>query len=244
MRRCVVVTGAAGGIAGAALPMLVEDGFDLLLVDRPGAPASDAMASARAEAEARGQSVAIVESALDSVAACDAVLDRASAPPYAMVHLAGVFEPDATLGREHETWDRAIAHNLTNAYDLSTAFTERMDEGDTARIVFVSSLAFRWGGADHVGYSSAKGGLVGLTRALAKRLGPRALVNALAPGIITTRMPAQVIAMRGEQLLERIPLGRFGAPEEVAGVIRFLLSDAASYITGQCFNIDGGLVCS
>ena len=89
-------------------------------------------------------------------------------------------------------------------------------------------------------YSAAKGGLVGLTRALARRFRTRATVNALAPGIILTRMPQRLIERRGEALLQEIPLGRFGEPREVATVIHFLLSEDASYITGQCINVDGG----
>jgi NAD(P)-dependent dehydrogenase (short-subunit alcohol dehydrogenase family) len=94
----------------------------------------------------------------------------------------------------------------------------------------------------HVAYSAAKGGLVGLVRALSRRYGQRVLVNALAPGVIDSPKPRHLIAVRGEQLLAEIPLGRYGQPHEVATVIRFLLSDDASYISGQVINVDGGMV--
>ncbi len=96
----------------------------------------------------------------------------------------------------------------------------------------------------HAAYSAAKGGLVGLTRALARRFREKATVNALAPGIIDTAMPAEIIRTRGEVLRAEIPLGRFGQPHEVATVIRFLLSEDSSYITGQTINVDGGQVMS
>ena len=109
-------------------------------------------------------------------------------------------------------------------------------------MVFSSSLAFRRGAVDYVAYSAAKGGLVGMTRALARRFNKQANVNAVAPGIIMTNMAVPLIIEQKDKLLAEIPLGRFGAPEEVASVVKFLLGWDASYITGQTINVDGGQV--
>jgi NAD(P)-dependent dehydrogenase (short-subunit alcohol dehydrogenase family) len=137
--------------------------------------------------------------------------------------------------------NRAIAANLTNAYDMAVAFSRGFDRREPARIVLTSSIAYRRGSADRVPYAAAKGGVVGLTRALSRKLAPDVLVNAIAPGVIETKMTDEIIAERGEPYRQEIPLKRFGKPSEVASVIRFLCSADASYITGQTITIDGGI---
>jgi 3-oxoacyl-[acyl-carrier protein] reductase len=169
------------------------------------------------------------------------VIEAAGAPVYALVHLAGLFERDALDPEDHGVWNRAIAANLTNAYDMAVAFSTRFDRREPARIVLTSSVAYRRGSADRVPYAAAKGGIVGLTRALSRKLAPDVLVNAIAPGLIETRMSEPVVAERGDAYREEIPLKRFGKPAEVASVIRFLCSPDASYITGQTISVDGGI---
>jgi NAD(P)-dependent dehydrogenase (short-subunit alcohol dehydrogenase family) len=235
--RTIAITGAAGGIGRALCPLLAGQGDRLLLIDR-------AEAGVAAQAHEIGQGAVGVAGTPLSVDACAAALERAGGPVFGLVHLAGTFEPDPELGRDPGVWERTMHNNLENAYNFATALEPLLPRGEMGRLVFISSLAYRRGGVQHAAYSAAKGGLVGLTRALARRFRDTATVNALAPGIIETAMPAEIIRSRGEVLRAEIPLGRFGQPREVATVIRFLLSEDSSYITGQTINVDGGHVMS
>ncbi len=237
MRRTIAITGAAGGIGRALCPMLAALGDRLILIDR-----AESGVAALAQ-EIGGDAVAVGGTPL-SVDACESALDRGEGPIHGLVHLAGTFEPDPELGRTPEIWQRTMQNNIENAYNFATALEPRLPEGEMGRLVFISSLAFRRGGVHHAAYSAAKGGLVGLTRSLARRFRQKATVNALAPGVIDTAMPAEMIRLRGDALLAEIPLGRFGRAEEVAAVIRFLLSEDSSFITGQTINVDGGAVMS
>jgi 3-oxoacyl-[acyl-carrier protein] reductase len=234
-RKIAVITGAGGGIAAPLLPRLASEGWGLHLTDISEEMLAPALETARRhDPEATG-----AVSALDSIEAC-----RAALPPegaiHALVHLAGIFVTHEVSEAGREIYSRTMAANADNAFDLVAAADDRL--ADHGRIVFISSLAFTSGSPDHPGYSMAKGALVGLTRSLAKSHAPRGiLVNALAPGIIETRMPAHVIAQRRQALIDRVPLRRFGKPEEVSGVIAFLLSPDGGYITGQLIRIDGGV---
>lgn len=229
----IAITGAAGGIGRALCAVLAEVGSRLHLIDRED---SEVLQFAQQiGATASVQPVTCAETARAALAPVGGAIGG-------FVHLAGSMEDDPDLGDDPAVWERTMANNLRNAYDFATAMGERLPEEGMGRLVFTSSLAFRRGAVDSVAYSAAKAGLVGITRSLARRFRERATVNAVAPGIILTRMPERVIERRRDRLLQEIPLGRFGAPREVATVIRFLLSEDASYITGQCINVDGGQV--
>lgn len=231
----IVVTGGAGGIGIETVRGFMAQGGHVVMAD------IDEAALERAQAELGRVRLATIASPLDTPAECARVIEAAGAPVYALVHLAGVFERDALDPDDHGVWNRAIAANLTNAYDMAVAFSSRFDRREPARIVFASSIAYRRGSADRVPYAAAKGGIVGLTRALSRKLAPDVLVNAVAPGVIETRMADPIIAERGDSYRQEIPLKRFGKPAEIASVIRFLCSPDASYVTGQTITVDGGI---
>jgi len=235
--KLIIVTGASGGIGVPTAEILLERGADLLLID------SNEEALRRLEAAlAAPARVSAIHSSLDSPEACALALANVRRAVYAVIHLAGVFVLDPLSPTSRKIWDRTLGANLTNAYDLTMACLPRLERGAPARVVFMSSLAFRRGSLDHVAYSAAKAGLVGLTRALSRALAPEVLVNAVAPGIIDTSMPAQIIRDRGNRLRQEIPLGRWGTAREVANVVEFLCGPQATYITGQVLNVDGGIV--
>ena len=231
----IVVTGGAGGIGIETVRAFMDHGGHVIMAD------VDEAALSRAQQTLGRVRLGIIVSALETPAECARVIEAAGAPVYALVHLAGLFERDHLDPEDQGVWNRAIAANLTNAYDMAVAFSRRFDQREPARIVLTSSVAYRRGSADRVPYAAAKAGIVGLTRALSRKLAPDVLVNAIAPGLIETKMADPVIAERGEAYRMEIPLRRFGKPAEIASVIRFLCSPDASYITGQTITIDGGI---
>ncbi|MCY4139401.1 MAG: SDR family NAD(P)-dependent oxidoreductase [Rhodobacteraceae bacterium] len=230
-----VITGATGGIGAVLARRLAADGWLLHLVD---------VDAGRLESlrQVLPGGTTIAESRLEEPAACATALQDAPDRFGALVHLAGIFVPHDLGPGSREIYDQTMQHNASNAFDLAGVVLPRMTDG--GRIVLTSSLGFHRGVPDHAAYSMAKGAIVGLTRALARRIGNRGIcVNAVAPGIIETRMADDLIERRGrDALLSAIPLGRLGQPEDVAGVIAFLLPGDASYITGQVITVDGGII--
>lgn len=232
--RTIIITGAAGGIGAAVARMADRQGAKLLLVD-PNETALQTLTKSLSE-----KSHATSASFLDSPEECAKVLAQVDGPIYGLVHMAGIFVPHDLTPAARKTYDRTIAANMTNAFDLVCAMSDRLTTDAPARLVFASSQAYRRGSLGHVAYSMAKGGIAGLVRALARNFRARALVNAVAPGVIDTGMPANILAARKEDILKEIPLGRIGTADEVAGVVMFLLGPLSTYVTGQIINIDGG----
>lgn len=234
-----IITGAAGGIGRETVRALAAEDRRLVCVDL----SKEVLAAA--QPNPLPGDIQHIVSDLSTPEACAQVVSAAKGRVSGLVHLAGILDTDETINADPTHWDRVIGANLRNAYDLSGAVIEQLPEGDTpAKFVFASSLAYRRGAPANVAYAIAKGGIAGLVRSLAKRLGPKATVNGVAPGIIETPMPADLIANHRDRLLKDIPLQRFGQPEEVASAIAFLMGSGSNYMTGQLLNIDGGMVCS
>ncbi|OED34993.1 hypothetical protein AB833_31545 [Chromatiales bacterium (ex Bugula neritina AB1)] len=235
----VVVTGGAGGIGVELIALLRRAEADMLIID----PHAERLQQLEQDLSGYGGKTVFVVSKLDSVAECRDALSKAPSELIALVHLAGVFDPDPDNIDDTSNWDSAIANNLTNAKDMCLLFAEASQNSPiTRKIVLISSLAANRGSFDHYSYSAAKAGLIGLTRAFSRRFAPDILVNAVAPGIILTRMPAHLLENRADKMKAEVPLQRFGQPSEVASVLLFLIGDGSSYVTGQLINIDGGAI--
>lgn len=235
--RLIVITGGAGGIGRACVTEFLRRGARVHAVD-----INEAALDELRELHKNTGAFSAVSSGLDSPEICAETLESVQGHVYGLVHLAGVFEADDLKSSCRTVWDRALAANLTTAFDMVSVCVARMDLQVGGRVVLTSSVAYRRGSLDHLAYSASKGGIAALVRALSRRLAPHVLVNGVAPGIIDTSMPQPIIRDRPDRLRSEIPLGRWGHPTEVAGVIRFLCSADSSYVTGQILNVDGGMV--
>ncbi|MDX6751747.1 SDR family oxidoreductase [Geminicoccaceae bacterium 1502E] len=236
--RLFVVTGAAGGIGRELVRLVAGRGARCLLIDR------DAEGLEALRAELDPERTAVFASALRSPQECEEALDATDGPVFAYVSLAGSLPPEDFAEDPRRTWDLTLADNLTHVFDMAVAVSRRLDEERVCRMVLTSSVDFRRGSADHVGYGAAKAGVAGLVRSLARRFAPHVLVNGVAPGHIESPLPRLLWAdkARSEKLMAEIPLRRRGHPREVASVIDFLCSEASAYVTGQVINVDGGIV--
>lgn len=241
-RRVALVTGASRGIGRAVACGLVADGFDLALVYAGNA---DAAADAVAACEAAGATARAyrcdVSNADEVKATADAVLaDFGSV--WALVNNAGITRDTLLARMKDEDFARVLEVNLTGAFNMMRALTRPLMRQRGGRIVSMSSVVGLMGNAGQANYAASKAGLIGLTKSVARELAPRGVtVNAVAPGFVRTDMTAALPEQVVERYEGQIPLGRLAGPEEVAGVVRFLVSDAAAYVTGEVIRVDGGM---
>ena len=208
--------------------------------------------SSREAAEARaaklgqyGVKTALVQGDVADSGQVQALVDQAGealGPISILVNNAGITRDGLVMRMSEEDFDAVIATSLRGAFLCSKAVCRGMMKARGGSIINVSSVIGRRGNAGQANYAAAKAGLIGLTKSLARELGPRGIrVNAVAPGYVITDMTAELPDNMKEQIQGSTPLGRLAAPEEIASVISFLVSPAAAYITGAVIPVDGGL---
>jgi 3-oxoacyl-[acyl-carrier protein] reductase len=239
-----LVTGASRGIGRAVALSLAKDGLFVVVnfTSNEGA-AGETLAAIKAA----GGDGALAKFDVADAAAVDAAVKQIATERGrldVLVNNAGIAIDGLLLRTKEEDWQRTLDVNLSGAFHCCKAAARYLLKAEQGRIVNMSSVVGESGNAGQVAYAAAKAGLIGLTRSLAKELASRAVtVNCVTPGFIETDMTeAHVQGDAREQLIKSIPLGRIGAAEDVAECVRFLVSPAASYITGQVVRVNGGLL--
>ena len=236
-----VVTGASRGIGAAVARALAEHGATVVGTATTG---EGAQRVERMLGDARSSGTGLVLDVADaaSVDAGFSSLAERGLMPGILVNNAGIARDTLLARMSGEQWDAVIDTDLTSLYRTCKACARHLMKRRGGRIVNVTSVVGFTGNAGQVNYAAAKAGIVGFTRALAQELGGRSItVNAVAPGFIDTDMTRELGPEQRTRLLDRIPLGRLGAPEEVAAAVAFLASPGAGYITGETLHVNGGM---
>lgn len=242
--KAALITGASRGIGRAIAVDLVKHGATVALAGRDRA-ALDATAAACRDARPGQESIVLTGDVADRATVDSFVaqtLEKFGRLDIAIGN-AGQSQDGLILRLRNDTLDQLLAVNLKSAFFLCAAAAKPMMKQHGGSIVLVSSIVGLTGNAGQSAYAASKAGLLGLTKSLAKELGSRNIrVNAVAPGLIETAMTEKMPDAAREYLLKQTALGRAGRPEDVSGVVRFLCSDAAAYVTGQTLVVDGGVV--
>jgi len=240
--KVALVTGAARGIGQAIAKKLAGEGADIALCDLK----AEWLAETAALVEAAGRKVKCFEADVSNAAAVEAVVGgaiEACGKVDILVNNAGITKDTLMIRMSEQDWDAVIAVNLKGTFLFTKAVSRPMMKQRAGCIVNIASIIGLIGNAGQCNYAASKAGVIALTKSAAKELASRNVrVNAVAPGFIQTRMTEALSEDVRKRMLDAIPLGRFGTPEDVANVVLFLTSDASSYMTGQVLTVCGGMV--
>ena len=236
-----IVTGASRGIGRATALALASSGVKVVVNYAQSQPAATAVVQA---IEAKGGTAIALKADVSQVKEVEQLIEQTLEQwgrIDILVNNAGITRDNLLLRMKLEDWQAVMDLNLTGVFLCTKAVAKIMIKQRQGRIINITSVAGLMGNPGQANYSAAKAGVIGFTKSIAKELASRGITaNAVAPGFIATDMTED---LKADEILKFIPLARYGQPEEVAGMIRFLAVDpAAAYITGQVFNVDGGMV--
>ena len=242
--RTALITGAGRGIGRATAIRLARDGARIAINFKGNA---EAAAEARRLVEEGGGEATLIQGDVSVDGQAEEIVKAAlafgSGRLDILVNNAGITRDNLLVRMSAEDWDAVVDLNLRGAFLVTKAAMRPMMKQRAGRIVNVSSVAGVAGNAGQANYASAKAGLIGFTKTVAREMATRNITcNAVAPGFVDTDLTHGLLKQMEETILKQIPLGRFGSVEDVANAIAFLASDEASYITGQVLVVDGGMV--
>ena len=237
--RVALVTGATRGIGKAIAHELATAGHKVI-----GTATSDAGAATIAEnlRAAGGTGIRLDVSDVEAVRESVAAIVSEHGAPTILVNNAGITRDNLMMRMKDEEWGDVLNTNLNALFTVSKACLRGMTKARWGRIINISSVVGSMGNAGQANYAASKAGAEGMSRAMAKELGSRSVtVNCVAPGFIATDMTEVLTEEQKALMMGQIPLGRLGAPEEIAKVVAFLASDAGGYITGETIHVNGGM---
>lgn len=239
--KVALVTGASRGI-GQAIALELGGHGAIVIGTATSEKGAEAISAYLSENGIQGCGMMLNVTDQESVnTVVKAITERFSAPTL-LVNNAGITRDNLLMRMKEDEWDDIIDTNLTSVYRVSKACLRGMMKNRNGRIINITSVVGLSGNAGQTNYSAAKAGMIGFTKSLAQEIGSRGVtVNAVAPGFIDTDMTRKLPEAQREALLTQIPLGRLGAPKEIAAAVAFLASDDAAYVTGNTINVNGGM---
>jgi 3-oxoacyl-[acyl-carrier protein] reductase len=239
--KVAIVTGSGRGIGRAIALKLAKTGVSVVVNDID--EAAEEVAREIKDNGKKGQAVIGNVSCTSDVANIAEITIKNYDRIDILVNNAGINRDQLLVRMTDEDWDRVINTDLKSVFLCTRAVLRPMIKQRWGRIISISSIVGLIGNAGQVNYASAKAGIIGFTRSVAREVASRGVTaNALAPGFIDTEMTQKLPENQRQELISRIPCGRLGSPEDVASIACFLASDEASYITGQVLTIDGGMI--
>lgn len=240
--KIAIITGGARGIGKEIALRFAREGANIVICDID----PEELEKAKVEIEKFTQSLSTYRVDVSNFSEVEKMVENI-VENYKRIDIlinnAGITRDNLILRMEEEDWDKVMAVNLKGVFNCTKAVAKVMLKQREGKIVNISSIIGIMGNVGQANYAASKAGIIGLTKSVAKELASRGIrVNAIAPGFIQTEMTDRLPQGIKEEMLKRIPMGRFGTPQDIAEVALFLVSDSSGYITGQVIVVDGGMV--